>query len=236
MSRLNTARAIARPSTHEGAPAKIINPEQQLRRSVLSCLLWEDSFYEDGQSIADRIVAAAQNVPVAKLAALAIEARTKYNLRRVPLTLLSVLCRTGARSSLVSDTFAQVINRADELTEFVAVHAKLNGVAPDKVKKTLSAQAKKGLAKAFRKFDGYQLAKYNRDGVVKLRDVLFLTHPKPVDDTQKALWDKLAAGTLESPDTWEVELSAGKNKKDTFERLLRERNWGILPCFAICGT
>jgi hypothetical protein len=27
-----------------------------------------------------------------------------------------------------------------------------------------------------RKFNAYQLAKYNRDGKVKLRDVLFLTH------------------------------------------------------------
>jgi 60 kDa SS-A/Ro ribonucleoprotein len=228
MSRLNTAAAMARLSTHEGAPAKNINPEQQLRRSVLSCLLWEDSFYEEGQIIADRVVAAAQNVPAAKLAALAIEARTKYNLRHVPLMLLSVLCRIGAGSSLVSDAFPRVINRADELTEFVAIHAKLNGVTPDKVKKTLSAQAKRGLAKAFRKFDGYQLAKYNRNGAVKLRDVLFLAHPRPVSLAQEETWAKLAARTLESPDTWEVELSAGKDKKATFERLLREQKLGYL--------
>lgn len=226
MSRLNTARAISRPKTHEGAPAKIINPEQQLRRSVLSCLLWEDSFYEDGQSIADRIVAAAQNVPASKLAALAIEARTKYNLRHVPLTLLSVLCRTGAGTSLVSDTFAQVINRADELTEFVAIHAALNGVSPDKVKPVLSAQAKKGLAKAFKKFDAYALAKYNRDGAVKLRDVLFLAHPKPADDDQARVWKLLVEGKLPSPDTWEVELSAGGDKNAVFTRLLQEKKLG----------
>ena len=28
--------------THEGAPARIITPEQTLRRSVLSCMLWEN--------------------------------------------------------------------------------------------------------------------------------------------------------------------------------------------------
>lgn len=228
MSRLNTPSRTARPLTHEGAPAKNINPEQQLRRCVMSCMLWEESFYEDGESIAHRIAVAAQGVPATKLAEIAIEARTKHKLRHTPLMLLSILCRTGAGSSLVSDTFPQVINRADELTEFVAIHAKLNGVTPDKVKKTLSAQAKKGLAKAFRKFDGYQIAKYNRDGAVKLRDVLFLAHPKPVDDTQKAVWEKLVNGTLESPDTWEVELSAGRNKGETFERLIRERKLGYL--------
>ena len=38
----------------------------------------------------------------------------------------------------------------------------------------LSGQVKKGLAAAFPKFDEYQLAKYDRGGPIKLRDVLFL--------------------------------------------------------------
>jgi len=41
--------------THEGAPARNISTELQLRRSVLACLLWEDQFYEDGVEIAGRI-------------------------------------------------------------------------------------------------------------------------------------------------------------------------------------
>ena len=41
--------------THEGAPAKLLTAEQMLRRSVLSCLLWESEFYEDGPEIAARI-------------------------------------------------------------------------------------------------------------------------------------------------------------------------------------
>ena len=51
--KLNVAKQIIR--THEGAPAKHINPELQLRRSVMSCMLWENEFYEDGESIAKRI-------------------------------------------------------------------------------------------------------------------------------------------------------------------------------------
>lgn len=230
MSRLNTAKKAAKQFTHEGGKAQNINAVEQLRRSVMSCLLWEDSFYEDGQSIAERIKKAAEAVPASKLAEIAIEARTKMNLRHVPLLLLSTLCKTGAGTSLVSDTFPQVICRADELTEFVAVHAQQNGVTTDKVKKTLSAQAKKGLAKAFKKFDAYALGKYNRDGAVKLRDVLFLAHPKPDSDEQAALWKSLIDGTLESPDTWEVALSGGADKKDTFERLIKE---GKLGYFAL---
>ena len=45
--------------THEGAPAKRITAEAQLRRSLMACMLWEDTFYEDGVSIAERITSSA---------------------------------------------------------------------------------------------------------------------------------------------------------------------------------
>jgi hypothetical protein len=96
------------------------------------------------------------------------------------------------------------------------------------MKQPLSAGVKRGLARAFQKFDAYQLAKYNRDSVVTLRDVLFLCHAKPKDAEQEAVWKKLVENTLEPPDTWEVALSAGKDKRENFERLLREGKLGGL--------
>jgi hypothetical protein len=56
--------------------------------------------------------------------------------------------------------------------------------------------------------------------------VLLLCHAKPKDEAQAALWKKLVENTLESPDTWEVALSAGKDKRENFERLLREGKLG----------
>jgi len=121
----------------------------------------------------------------------------------------------------VADVLETVIQRADELGEFVALYWK-------EKKQPLSAGAKRGLARAFKKFDAYQLAKYDRDSVVKLRDVLFLCHAKPKDAAQAAVWKKLVENTLEPPDTWEVALSAGKDKRENFERLLREGKLGGL--------
>ena len=63
---------------------------------------------------------------------------------------------------------------------------------------------------------------------ISLRDAMFLVHPKPKDDIQKEVFRKLANNELESPDTWEVQLSAGKDKKETWERLLRENKLGAL--------
>lgn len=205
--------------THEGAQAHPMNAEQALRRSVLSCLLWEDEFYEDGQAIAARIAENAAKVSPYVLANLCVEARSQFNLRHVPLLLLCELAKHGGY--IVSDTIEKTIQRADELSELLAIYWREG-------KKPLPAQMKKGLAKAFRKFDAYHLAKYNRDNAVKLRDVLFMVHAKPKDDEQAELWKKLAAGTLESPDTWEVNLSAGADKRETFERLLKEGKLGYL--------
>ncbi|GAA3748969.1 TROVE domain-containing protein [Terriglobus aquaticus] len=92
----------------------------------------------------------------------------------------------------------------------------------------LSAQVKKGLASAFTRFDEYALAKYDRAGSVRLRDVLFLCHAKPVDDAQAQLWKRLVAGELATPDTWEVALSSGGDKRAHWERLLAERKLGAL--------
>ena len=59
---------------------------------------------------------------------------------------------------------------------------------------------------------------------VKLRDALFLTHPKPVDKAMKVLFDKIATETLDTPYTWETELSSagqtGKSKKLVWEELI----------------
>ena len=220
--RLNVvARNAAR--THEGAPAVPRLPsEKRLRRSVLSCLLWEDEFYEDGQSIADRIIANAMRVAPQVLAALAVEAREVFNLRHVPLLLLEVLSRTGKGDRLVADTVARVVQRADEPGELVALHHRLGA------KRMLPAQMRKGLARAIAKFDEYELAKYDRESAVKLRDVLRLVRPTPKDEAQSALWKRVKERTLAMPDTWEVALSGGADKRATFERLLRERKLGYL--------
>jgi 60 kDa SS-A/Ro ribonucleoprotein len=221
MARLNLFKIPWGPKTHEGARAKNISPTLQLRRSVMACLLWEDQFYEDGVEIAGRIQKLVPKVKPDVVAALAVEARGKMKLRHAPLLLVREMARQKGHRALVANTLAQVIQRADELSEFVAIYWK-DGKAP------LSAQVKKGLAQAFRKFNEYQLAKYDRSGPVRLRDVLFLCHAKPRDAEQAALWKRLVEGKLETPDTWEVALSSGAEKREAWERLLRERKLGSL--------
>lgn len=221
MARLNLLNLNFGQRTHEGAPARTISTELQLRRAVLACLLWENQFYEDGVEIAGRVAELVPKVAAEKVAALAVEAREKMKLRHAPLLLVREMARHASHRGLVAETLARVIQRADELSEFVAIYWK-DGRVP------LSAQVKKGLAAAFPKFDEYALAKYNRDGPIKLRDVLFLAHAKPRDEAQGEVWKLLITGELTAPDTWEVALSSGADKREAWERLLREQKLGAL--------
>src|SRR6201993_1717717 len=189
MARLNLMNLSRGVRTHEAAPARHISNELQLRRSVLACLLWESQFYEDGVEIAGRIAELVPKVEPERVAALAVEAREQMKLRHAPLLLVREMARHKTHRGLVAETLARVVQRADELAEFVAIYWQ-NGRVP------LSGQVKKGLAAAFPKFDEYQLAKYDRGGPVKLRDVLFLTHAKPLTADQSQTWRQLVEGTL----------------------------------------
>lgn len=205
--------------THGGGKASHIKPEEELRRSVLACLLWEDQFYESGKSISERIIDLCRKVDDIFISNLASEAREEQHLRHVPLLLCRELARK--RSKFTANTLYEVIQRADELTEFLALYWQ-NGRCP------LSAQIKKGLAKAFTKFDEYQLAKYNRNTDIKLKDVLFLCHAKPKNKDQEELWKRLINDELTVPNTWETRLSSGENKRETFTDLINNRKIGGL--------
>lgn len=219
MARLNVPRQPIR--THEGAKAAHINPEQQLRRSVMACMLWEGNFYEDGQSVADRITETVKLVKPETVADIARQARSSMKLRHVPLLIAKTMCSLDTHKHLVADLLGDIIQRPDELAEFLAIYWK-DGRTP------VSSQVKKGLAKAFQKFNAFSLAKWNKDGAIKLRDVLFLCHAKPKDDDQANIWKQLINGQLPTPDTWEVSLSAGGDKKESWERLLSENKLGAL--------
>lgn len=221
MSSLNSK--AAKIYTHEGAVAKHISAEKQLRRTIMSCFLWEDTFYENGISISERISSLIPLVKPSIVGRMAIEARERMKLRHLPLFIVRVMATLPTHKKYVARTLFKIIQRPDELTEFLAIYWK------DK-KQPLSAQVKKGLAWAFVKFDEYQLAKYNRNHAIKLKDVLFLCHAKPKNKEQDDLWKRLINDDLKTPDTWEVALSAsnGENIKETWERLLINNKLGAL--------
>ncbi|MEL1245319.1 TROVE domain-containing protein [Flavobacterium sp. DGU11] len=197
---------------HEGAKAYKLTPEMELYTAVVTTGL-NDTAYEQGNQRLKRITALIAQCDPEFVARLAIYARTQMNLRSVPLVLSVELAKIASGTNVVSRAVSNVIQRADEITELLAYYQTANARNGTKKLNRLSRQVQKGLVASFNKFDEYQFAKYNRETDVKLRDALFLVHPKAKDEVQQELFNKIAADTLATPYTWETELSAlGRQK------------------------
>jgi hypothetical protein len=198
---------------------KCLSPVDMLKRTCMCCLLWEDTFYEDGVSVTDRIKTNMAKVSREEAVEVLHEAKDVNKLRHLPLFLLICMAENHM---LRKEDVCSTITRVDDMSELLALYWK-DG------KKPLPAQMVKGLKMAFSKFDEYQLAKYKGDSKeIKLRDVLRIVRPKPENEEQSALWKRAVSGTFATPDTWEVELSKSKDKKSSWTRLLSENRLGSL--------
>lgn len=217
--------------THEGGKGQRVSSLLELRRSVLACFLFEDSYYESGSAAAKRIANLVAVVEPQAVADLAIEAREKMHLRHVPLFLLRELSRRKGCGPMIRKALWSVIQRADEMGELCAMY-----FGPSGDRKTLGqklpASVKRGLAECFTKFNAYQLAKYNRGNVlVKLKDVFWLVTPTTTNKERYATWGQLLKDELPAPDTWEVALSAAGPKGDKnaiWTRLILDNKLGGL--------
>lgn len=205
----------AKVKNYENAEAYVMSPELELYAAVVTASL-SDTFYEKENERILRIQALINKVDPMFTAQLAAYARQKMNLRTVSLVLAVELAKRTNGNAIVKNTVNQVVQRADEITELLAYYAMANQRTGTKRLNKLSKQIQKGLAMSFNKFDEYQFAKYNRDAAIKLRDALFLVHPKAKDEAQQILFDKIAGNSLTVPYTWETNLSVlGQTKFET---------------------
>lgn len=195
----------------EKAPVYRLSPEWNLYTSVVTSSL-SDKFYESASERLGSLRKLIKENDPQFTARLAVYAREQMNLRSIPLVLAVELAKVHSGDSLIRQMTARIIQRADEITELLAYYQMANERKDTKKLNRLSKQLQAGLQDAFNKFDEYQFAKYNRDAEIKLRDALFLVHPKAKDNEQQLIFNKIVENNLQTPYTWETELSAqGQN-------------------------
>jgi 60 kDa SS-A/Ro ribonucleoprotein len=180
-----------------------LSPELQLRSIVTTRLIKKQARAEE---VTDRVAELVPQVDARKVAALAVEAREQMKLRHASLLLVREMARHKTHRGLVSDTLPRVMRKPDDLLDFVAIYWKAGRVP-------LSSQVKKGLAAAFQRFDECELAKCDRRRRIKLRDVLFLSHAKPRDEAQAAVWKRLIWGRLTTSRTRMPVPTAGEDRE-----------------------
>lgn len=242
MASLNQKRTSISGTTAEGAPARKQSVHQELERSVMACLLWENNFYESGELIGQRIARLVAQADPQFVADLAVRSRTDMKIRHVGLHLIRELVRRpeGRKHAAV---LAQICQRPDDMTEFMSLYW-ADGKCP------IASGVKRALGEAFQKFSEYQLAKYDRQGkAVRLQDVLFLIHgkprttgehrynaqdrklsPRPIEalTEHEKLYLNLIEGNMASPETWENRLSRGEDAKTVWTEMLQNRELGAL--------
>ena len=112
---------VNKTTNHEDVVVNNISANDKLKRLTFAHMLFEDQFYIDGQSSAELLKNAVNNVSPAFAVEVAKQAKTAYKLRHVPLMIMSTLAANGkANAKDITD----IITRADEMGELLAIYNK----------------------------------------------------------------------------------------------------------------
>lgn len=184
--------------TYEGGKSSKNTNVEDLEHLAYTCMLWEDTFYVDGKTIAEQIYRSVLETPVEKTMEIALKAKFDMKLRSCPLwiivALTAKLVGIKDKQGFNADYIAQFLTRGDDPINLIELYRKYNP------KKPLPNIYKKAIAKAVAQFDDYVLGKYaHKSGNLKLVDVVNMCHPQPTESL-----DKLMTGTLPVPNTWET--------------------------------
>ena len=238
MSQFNpkAVSSIKKTLSANGNLQDVKNLEQQAVELLFNTLYGRDSFYESTDEKATRlnqvIADLVRKGKVDFVANLLLFARSEMHIRNMPIMGLKafsdVLRKQNRPFAGMRSLTANVIQRVDQITDTLALFVKGQG------KSKMPMAVKRGLSDAFNKFDEYQFAKYNRSGVVSLKDALRIVHPTPTADKNSEAFRKIMGDSLTPADTWEVAMSTNgqkdvesrKDKKEVWEDLIDRNKLG----------
>ena len=221
--KFNTKQSENKTENLAGGEAFVQSPKLALVSLLLTSFV-KNQYYRDADESMEEVSKLMDKIPDKKFAAkAAIYARTKFGMRSISHVVAGQVAERIKGETWTKDFFDKIVYRPDDMAEILAYYySRGNKNEPNSLKK--------GFAKAFARFDEYQLAKYKKDGAeVSLIDLVNLTHPKETPAIKA-----LMTGTLPAANTWEVEMTKTKGdadmKKEVWAKLLKEKK---LPYFAL---
>lgn len=221
MSKFNSSQSI-KTTNKSGHAAYKMPDKQKLVTQVLTSFFNEQKFYGDNTDEMKKTIKAVIAKDPQFVANLAVFARREFNMRSVAHVLVAHLAHEVAGKPFVRKTVKAVSLRGDDVTEIMACYLSEFG-------KPVPNGLKKGIADVMTGFDEYTLAKYKGEGkAVKMRDLLCLCRPTPKTAEQSVMWARLLNGELQTPYTWETELSAKGNNAKTWEALIDSGKVGYM--------
>lgn len=221
MAKFNSTATI-KTTNREGHAAYSMTDKARLVTQVLTSFFNEKKFYGDNsKEMADNIQRVIKADPDF-VSRLAVFARREFNMRTVAHVLTAYLAHEPEGKPFARKTVNGICLRGDDATELMAFYLATFG-------KPIPNSLRKGIEDVFSSFDEYTIGKYKGEGKsVKMRDLLCLCRPAPKDSEQSDMWKRLLEGKLETPVTWETQLSANGNNRDTWESLIESGKVGYM--------
>lgn len=221
MAKFNSPTTI-KTTNKEGHVAYGMTDKAKLVTQVMTSFVNESKFYGDNTAEMKETIKRVIQKDPRFVSNLAVFARREFNMRSVAHILTAFLAHEEAGKPCVRSTVKGVSLRGDDVTEIMSFYLSEFG-------KPIPNSLKKGINDVLSGFDEYTLAKYKGEGkAVKMRDLLCICRPKPKDKAQEALWKRCLEGTLEIPETWETQLSANGNNRETWEKLIDSGKVGYM--------
>lgn len=205
-----------------GHVAYSMKDKELLVTQVLTTFFNESKFYGDNSKKLVETAERVANKEPSFVSNLAAYARKEFHLRSVAHVLTCIVANVVESKPFIRRTVDAVVERADDLTEILACYISMYGKPiPNGLKKALGANLKR--------FNEFQLSKYNGgQKSVKFKDILRLTHVKPDNKEQEELFKKVLEDNLETATRWETELSTKGNTTETWEGLIDNNQLGYM--------
>ena len=221
MSKFNQT-AIIKTTNKSGHAAYSMTAKSKLVTQVLTSFFNEDKFYFDNSAEMQTTIKEVIKQDAEFVSRLAVYARRVFNMRSVSHVLTAYLAHEPEGKQYVRQTVNGVSLRGDDVTEIMSFYLTTFG-------KPIPNSLKMGINDVLMGFDEYTLAKYKGENkAVKMRDLLCLCRPTPKNSEQSELFKKCLENCLETPLTWESELSANGNNAETWEKLIGSGKVGYM--------
>lgn len=220
MSKFNTTLPKQKTLTENLAGGQAYSQTNELKLvSLLLTSFVNDQFYRDGKTSLVELKNLAEKIKDKEfLAKSAIFARDRFGMRSITHALAGELTSQLNGKEWGKDFYDKVVVRVDDMTEILSYYL---ANKTDRNNPKFPNALKKGFAKAFDRFDGYNLSKYKGENKeVKLVDIVNLVHPVPTVRNKEAL-ELLVKGELKNTQTWESKLSEAGQKAESEEDLAK---------------
>ena len=229
---LNPAKAKKVAVSYNGNVQYKQDHHEMLVQYAIGLVYGKDSFYESFDTSLSQMKALITRMAINEkncefIANVILFVRNEIGLRTLPIVMVvefaNALRNNKFQWKPLRYLVTETIQRADDITEMFAYADQIF-----KNKKSIPLALKKGIASAFLKFDEYQMQKYNRQNKAKkLKDVMCVTHPKPLNNAQADMFKRLLEDKLDTPYTWETVLSAN-GQLNSNERKTNYELWNDL--------